>query len=74
MTQYKLGRTTFYLEDLRAVKRGDSGACLVYLYLYLRDLPQPVTVHIDQTDEQPFRDAWDAARNPEVGSEGAPSA
>ena len=65
MTQYELSKTTMYLEDLRAVEEGEGGTAMVFLHLYLRDMPGGILIHANRDDVPAFMAAWDAVHNPE---------
>ena len=61
---YILENTRFFLEDLRAVKRGEYlESSLTRLYLYLDGQPQPVSAHIDKAQVDPFLADWETHRN-----------
>lgn len=62
MTRYLIGGAAIYLEDLVAVSRGESGYQMIWLYLHLKDLPKPVSVHVYKDDVPLLLDAWDTAR------------
>lgn len=62
MYKFKGDGTTLFLENIQAVRKGDPGLRMVYVYLHVKDLPKTVTVHAWQDEMEDFMAQWKQAR------------
>lgn len=65
MTLYSVGiePTRFFLKDLRAIVKGESGYRMTFLHLYLTGIEKSITTHVYTDEVEKFIADWESSRD-----------